>query len=60
LNLDRGKSLPPGWQAKVAPGTIVPDTDDTPAAAFPPGQELDDDLAKTLPSTNPALDNDGD
>jgi len=58
LNLDRGKSLPLGWQAKVGPGTIVPDTDDTPATALPHGWELGDDRAKMLPSTNPQLDDD--
>jgi len=58
LNLDRGKSLPLGWQAKVGPGTIVPDTDDTPATALPPGKELDRDRAKMLPSTNPELSDD--
>jgi hypothetical protein len=58
LNLDRGKSLPLGWQAKVGPGTIVPDTDYTPATALPPGKELGRDRAKMLPSTNPELNDD--
>jgi hypothetical protein len=52
LNLDRGKSLPAGWQ------TIVPDTDDTPATALPNRWELGDDRAKMLPSTNSELDDD--
>jgi hypothetical protein len=45
LNLDRGKSLPPGWQAKVVPGTIVPDTDDAPrerqTAPLPIDRDID-------------------
>ena len=58
LNIDRGKSLRPGWQTKVAPGTIVPDTVYTPATALPHRCELGDDRAKMLPSTNSELDDD--
>jgi hypothetical protein len=58
LNLGPGKSLPASWQAKVAPGMIVPDTDETLTTALPPRWELVDDRAKILPSTNPTLDDD--
>jgi hypothetical protein len=58
LNLDRGKSVPPGWQAKVGQGTIVPDADDTPETALPSARELGNDRAKMLPSINPQLNND--
>ena len=50
LNLDRGKSLPAGWQ------TIVPDTDDTPATAL--SHRWEQYRSKMLPSTNPELDDD--
>ena len=53
-----GKSLSVNWQAKVAPGTIVPDTDETPATADSHPWKLIDDRAKMLPSTNPDLDDD--
>jgi len=59
LNLDRGKSLQANWQAKVAPETIVPETDDTPATALPRRWELRDGRAM-LRSTNPELDDDDD
>jgi hypothetical protein len=59
LNLDRGKSLPVNWQAKVAWGTIVPDTDDTPATALPHHWELRDGRAM-LRSTIPDLGDDDD
>jgi hypothetical protein len=58
LNLDRGEPLPPGWQTKVAPGTIAPDTDESPETAIPAAKEVDNDRAKMLPSTNPELNND--
>jgi hypothetical protein len=57
LNLHRGKSLPASWQ-KVAPGTIEPDTDDTPATAHSRPWELVDDRPKMLPTTNPDPDDD--
>lgn len=37
--LDRGRSLPPGWQSKVGPGTVFTDTDTTMDKALAPGQE---------------------
>jgi len=52
LSLHRGKSLSASLQAEVAPGTIVPDTDDTPATALSRPWEVGDDRAKVLPSTN--------
>lgn len=58
-NLDRGKSLQASWQAKVAPRTIVPETDDTPATALPRRSDLSDGRAK-LRSANPELDDDDD
>jgi len=60
LKLNRGKSLPASWSPKVAPGTIVPDTDETIASALPHRWDLDDDRAKMSPSTNPKLDVDDD
>jgi hypothetical protein len=58
VNLHRGKSLSANWQAKVAPGTIVPDMDETLATALPHRWAFGDDLAKMLPSTDPALEDD--
>jgi hypothetical protein len=58
LDLLRGKSLSVNLQAKVAPGTIVPDTDETPATADSHLWKLVDDRAKMLPSTKPDLDDD--
>ena len=43
LQLDRGRSLPPGWQSKVGPGTVLTDTDTTADKSLPPGQELNAD-----------------
>ena len=60
LNLSRGKSLPTNWQANIALGTIVPDTDDAPATVLPRRWELGDDRAKMLRSTNPELQDDDD
>jgi hypothetical protein len=54
-NLGRDNSL----QAKVAPGTSVPATDDTPATALPRRWELRDGRAMSR-STNPELDDDDD
>jgi hypothetical protein len=48
LNLHRGKSLSLNWQAKVAPGIIVPDTDETPATADSHPWKLVDDRAKDV------------
>jgi hypothetical protein len=59
LNFIRGKSLPAS-QAKVAPRTIVPDTDETPATALSHPWELGDDRAKVLHSTNLELEDDDD
>jgi hypothetical protein len=58
LNLHRSKSLLANWQAKVAPGTIVPGTDETPATGHSHLWEFEDDRAKMLPSTNPDRDDD--
>ena len=60
LNFNRGKPLPASRLAKVAPGTIVPDTDETLATALPHRWDLGDDRAKVLPSTNPELEDDDD
>ena len=57
VNFIRGKSLPAS-QAKVAPRTIVPDTDETPATALSHPWELGDDRAKVLHSTNLELEDD--
>jgi hypothetical protein len=59
LNLDRDKLLQASWQAKVAPGTIVPETDDTPATELMRRWELRGGRAM-LRSTNPELDDDDD
>ena len=48
LNLYRGKSLPPGWQSKVGPGTVLMDTDTAADKALPPGQELNADRGKAV------------
>jgi hypothetical protein len=45
-------------EPKVALGTSVPDTDDTPAIVPRHRWELGDDRAKMLPSTNPELEDD--
>ena len=60
LNFNRGKPLPASRLAKVAPGTIVPDTDETLATALPHRWDLGDDRAKMLPSTYPELEDDDD
>ena len=58
VNLHRAKSLSANWQAKVAPGAIVADSDDTSAAALRHRWEFGDDRAKMLASTNPPLEDD--
>jgi hypothetical protein len=58
LDLGRGKSLPASRPAEVGLWTIVPDTDETLATAFPHRWELGDDRAKISPSTNPELQDD--
>ena len=60
LNLSRGKSLPAIGQAKVAPETIVPGTDDTLATAHSHPWEPGDNRAKMLPSTSFELEDDDD
>ena len=51
LQLDRGRSLPPGWQSKVGPGTVLTDTDTTADKALPPGQEIQVDRGEVTPET---------
>jgi hypothetical protein len=46
--LDRGKSLPPGWQSKVGPGTVLTDTDTAADKALSPGQEIQADRGKVV------------
>jgi hypothetical protein len=58
LNFNRGKPLPASRLTKVAPGAVVPDTDETLATALPHRWDLGDDRAKMLPSTNPELEDD--
>ena len=58
LNLDRGKPLQVSWPAKVAPGIIVPDADDTPATELPRQWVLGDGRAEILRSIHPELDDD--
>ena len=48
LQLDRGKSLRPGWQSKVGPGTVFTDTDTTADKTLPPGQEIQADRGKVV------------
>jgi hypothetical protein len=45
LQLDRGRSLPPGWQSKVGPGTILSDTDTPADLSLSSGQEIQTDRA---------------
>jgi hypothetical protein len=53
LQLDRGKSLPPGWQSKVGPGTVFTDTDTAADNALTPGQEIQADRGQVVtPETN--------
>jgi len=55
LQLDRGRSLPPGWQSKVGPGTVLTDTDTTVDKALPPGQEIQVDRGEVVtPETTSA------
>ena len=51
LQLDRGRSLPLGWQSKVGPGTVLTDTDTTADKALPPGQEIQVDRGEVTPET---------
>jgi hypothetical protein len=51
LQLDRGKSLPPGWQSKVGPGTVLTDTDTPADQALPPGQEIQADRGQEVTPT---------
>ena len=48
LQLDRGRSLPPGWQSKVGPGTVLTDTDTTADKALQPGQEIQADRGEVV------------
>jgi hypothetical protein len=57
VNLHRGKSLSANWQAKVAPGAIVSNIDDTSAATLPHRWEVGDNRTK-MGSTNHALEDD--
>jgi hypothetical protein len=59
LNPDGGKYFQVSWQAKDAPRTIVPDTDDPPVTELPRHWELRDGRAM-LRLTNPELDDDDD
>ncbi len=56
LQLDRGKSLPPGWQSKVGPGTVLTDTDTVADNALPPGQEIQADRGKVVTPETTATD----
>jgi hypothetical protein len=60
LDFNHGKSLPASWLAKVAPGTIVPNTDETLATALPHRSAFGDDRAKMSASSNAELDDDDD
>ncbi|HET9376041.1 MAG TPA: hypothetical protein VFO40_13790 [Chthoniobacterales bacterium] len=51
LQVDRGKSLPPGWQSKVGPGTVLTDTDTPADQALPPGQEIQADRGQEVTPT---------
>jgi hypothetical protein len=48
LQLDRGRGLPPGWQSKVGPGTVLTDTDTVADKALSPGQEIQADRGKVV------------
>jgi hypothetical protein len=48
---DRGKSLPPGWQSKVGPGTVLTDIDTPADKALSPGQEIQVDRGQQVDST---------
>lgn len=53
LQLDRGRSLPPGWQSKVGPGTVLTDTDTAADKALSPGQEIQVDRGQdVIPTLN--------
>lgn len=56
LQLDRGKSLPPSWQSKVGPGTVLTDTDTVADKALPPGQEIQADRGKVVTPETTATD----
>jgi hypothetical protein len=51
LQLDRGRSLPPGWQSKVGPGTVLTDTDTAADKSLSPGQEIQVDRAEQVTPT---------
>jgi hypothetical protein len=51
LQLDRGKSLPPGWQSKVGPGTVLTDTDTVADKSLSPGQEIQVDRGEQITPT---------
>jgi hypothetical protein len=54
LQVDRGRSLSPGWQSKVGPGTVLTDTDTVADQALRPGQETQVDRGQAVaPTTNP-------
>jgi hypothetical protein len=59
LDLGHDKSLHASRQAKVAPGTTIPETDDAPATGLPRRWELRDGRAM-LRSPSPELDDDDD
>ena len=54
--LDRGRSLPPGWQSKVGPGTVLTDTDTVADKALSPGQEIQADRGKVVTPETTATD----
>jgi hypothetical protein len=51
LQVDRGRSLPPGWQSKVGPGTVLTDTDTVAEQALPPGKEIQADRGQEVTPT---------
>jgi hypothetical protein len=58
MNLPSRESLSTNWQANIAPGAIVSDTDETSGAAPPRRWVLSDGRTKRLASTNPAPEGD--
>ena len=48
LQVDRGRSLPPGWQSKVGPGTVFTDTDTAADKALAPGREIQADRGEVV------------
>jgi hypothetical protein len=51
LQVDHGRTLPPGWQSKVGPGTVQTDTDTAAEQALPPGQEIQTDRGQEVTPT---------